>query len=185
MIISGTIFCPAPLTQTVMVMLALFSVTLLKTFRDPFSAINLAGVCWNCLPVSSQFQIQWGLSFKFRLPIIFPRTAMYLFTIVGLSMRAKNAKFFWLSKWKFWMPLFQSMTGAPFLNAATFMRLQRIPVLARSCLREIPIPLFDASRTLCTTLSPTNLGRTGCRPIVFSRSLLPVNLSDMVDLGTS
>lgn len=77
------------------------------------------------------------------------------------------------------------MTGAPFLNAATFMRLQRIPVLARSCFREIPIPLFDASRTLCTTLSPTNLGRTGCRPIVFSRSLLPVNLSDMVDLGTS
>ena len=57
-------------------------------------------------------------------------------------------------------------------------------VLANSCLREIPIPLFEASITFPTTLSSTNLGRAGCRPIFVSRSLRPDILSAMVDLGT-
>ena len=108
----------------------------LGTFLAPFCEMTLTGVCWNCLPVSSQFQICSGLSCKLSLEIMSPKSFIYLDTTVGLSMRARDFPSFSgfsmvISGCLLLRPFHHPRPGAPFLKAATFSRLQRMCVSLR------------------------------------------------------
>lgn len=120
----GAIFSPAPFAHVILVIFVLFSEIRLTTLRAPFSDITLIGVCWNCFPVSSQFQMRPGLSCMSCSVKILLRSSKYFDTTVVFSILARefpscSGFLIVISGWRFLRPSHHPLPGMIVLNGVT------------------------------------------------------------------